>query len=84
MDRQRRKRQTEKTIYYCWGSIIPRDVHFFGIIFNMKSLSNMIPFDFDLKIKFDRNFILKTMQKKSEHFSGIKKNRMKNADETKK
>ena len=29
----------------------------------------MIPFDFDLKIKFDRDFILKIMQTKSEHWA---------------
>ena len=31
---------------------------------------NMIPFDFVLKIRFDRDFILKAMQKKSEHLRG--------------
>ena len=43
---------------------------FFGIILNMKSLSSMIPFDFVLKNKFDRDFILKSTAKKSEHFRG--------------
>ena len=41
------------------------------IIFKMKSLSNMIPFDFGLKIKFDRDFMVKMMPKKSEHLRGI-------------
>ena len=37
----------------------------------MKYLSNVIPLDFVLKIKFDRDFILKTMQKKSEYLRGF-------------
>ena len=37
---------------------------FFCIILKMKSLSNIIPFDFVLKIKFDRDFILKSDAKK--------------------
>ena len=40
---------------------------FFGVIFKMKFLSNMIPYDFVLKINFDRDLILKTTQEKSEH-----------------
>ena len=40
------------------------------IIFNMKFLSNMIPFDFDLRIKFDRDFILKSDSKKKVSISG--------------
>ena len=36
----------------------------------MKSLSNVIPFDFVLKIKFNRDFILKRNAKKSEHLRG--------------
>ena len=44
---------------------------FGGIIFNTKSLSNMIPFDFALNIKFVKDFIFKPMQKKSEHIRGI-------------
>ena len=37
---------------------------FLGIIFKMNFLSNMFPFDFVLKIKFDRDFILEVMPKK--------------------
>ena len=37
---------------------------FLGIIFNMKSLSNMFPFDLVSKSKFDRDFILKMLPKK--------------------
>ena len=36
----------------------------------MKSLSNMIPFDFVLKLKFDGDFIFKTMSKKKVSISG--------------
>ena len=37
----------------------------------MKSQSNIIPFDFVLKIKLDRDFILKNdAKKKSEHLRG--------------
>ena len=36
----------------------------------MKPLSNTIPFDFVLKIKFDRGFIFKKRCKKSEHLRG--------------
>jgi hypothetical protein len=35
---------------------------FFASFFNMKCLSNLISFDFYLKIKFDRDFIVKMMQ----------------------
>ena len=50
---------------------LPSDIHFFfGINLKMKSHSNMIPFDFVLKINFDRDFILKRMPK-SEHPRGI-------------
>ena len=43
---------------------------FGGIISNMKSLSNMIPFDLVLKIKFDWDFILKMMPQKKVSISG--------------
>ena len=44
-----------------WHDIFPWDAHFFFcIILEMKSLSNKIPFDFVLKIKFDWDFILKS------------------------
>ena len=43
--------------------------YFILYFFNMKSLSNMIPFTFVLKINFNRDFILKTMQKKIPHIS---------------
>ena len=42
-------------------------IYEFQIPFKIKFLSNIIPIDFDLKFKFDREFILKMMQKFSEH-----------------
>ena len=44
--------------------MFPKMLTFLGIIFNMKYISNMILFDFVLKIKFDWDFILKIMQEK--------------------
>ena len=58
--------------YTYYDSFLPLrcSLFFLGIIFKMKSQSNIIPFDFVSKIKFDRDFILKMMQKKEGSISG--------------
>ena len=49
-----------KSAYVC---AFPKMLTFYLCYFNMKSLSNMIPFDVVLNIKFDRDFVFKKMPK---------------------
>ena len=50
----------------------PKMLTCFCIGFKMKYLSNMIPFDFVLKTKFDRDFIFNdAKKKKGEHLMGM-------------
>ena len=58
-------------VFFDLGMLSPQMLTFlFCIIFNMKSLSNMIPFNFLLKIKFDWDFIFKTDAKKKVRILG--------------
>ena len=68
----RRPRQMSESRHRRWKySDFPETLTFLGgIIFDMKSRLDMIPFDFVLKVNFDRDFIFKTMPKKKVSMSG--------------